>query len=98
MINPVSTLYPQKLSSKLPSLPKQQTPRSPPRKISFPDKLSTFQQRDIIGTFQDLNETIAPAGFLFKKLDNCVLHFHLVFDDETKFPKILESIKADDDS
>ena len=31
-----------------------------------------------------------------KELDNCVLCFHLVFDDETKFPKIFESIKVDD--
>ena len=25
------------------------------------------------------------------------IYFHLVFDDETKFPKILESMKVDDD-
>ena len=65
-INPVPTLNPQKLSSKLPSLPTQQTPGSRHRKISFPDKLSTFQQRDIIRTFQDLNESIASAGFQLK--------------------------------
>ena len=67
------------------------------RKRSFPDELPTFQQRDIIRTFIDLNESIAPAGFQFKKSDNCVLYFHLVFDDESKFPKILESIKVDYD-
>ena len=65
------------------------------RKRSFPDKLPTFQQRDIIRTFIDLNESNAPAGFQFEKSDNCVLYFHLVFDDESKFPKILESIKVD---
>ena len=67
------------------------------RKRSFPDELSAFQQCDIIRTFQDLNETIAPAGFQIKELDNCVLYFYLVFDDETKFPKISESIKVDVD-
>ena len=65
-------------------LPTQQTTRSLPRNI-------------IIRTFQDLNESIAPAGFQFKELDNCVLCFHVVFDDGTKFLKILESIKVDDD-
>ena len=47
--------------------------------------------------FQNLNESIAPADFQFKELDNCVLYFHLIFDDETRFSKILESIKVDDD-
>ena len=59
--------------------------------------MSTFQQRNIIRTFQDLSKSITPAGFQFKELDNCVLYFDLIFDDETKFAKILESIKVDDD-
>ena len=59
--------------------------------------MSTFQQCGTIRTFQGLNESIAPTGFQFKDLDNWVSYFHLVFVDETKFPKILESIKVDDD-
>ena len=30
-------------------------------------------------------------------MDNCGLCFHLVFDDETKFPKVLKSINIDDE-
>ena len=59
--------------------------------------MSTFHQHSIIRTFQDLNKSITPASFQFKELDNCILYFDLVFGDETKFAKILESIKADDD-
>ena len=62
-MNPVPTVYPEKFLSKPSSLPTQQTIRSLPRKRSFPDELRTFQQRDIITTFQDLNKSIAPAGF-----------------------------------
>ena len=65
-MNPVPTVYPQNLSSNPSSLPTQQTTSSLPRQRSFPDELSTFQQRDVIRTFQDLNESIAPAGFQFK--------------------------------
>ena len=61
---------------------KLQTIWSLPRKRSFPDELPAFQQR---------------VGFQFKESDNCVLHFHLVFDDGSKLAKILESIKADYD-
>ena len=65
-MNPVPTAYPQNLSSNPSSLPTQQTTSSLPRQRSFPDELSTFQQRDVIRTFQDLNELIALAGFQFK--------------------------------
>ena len=65
--NSVPTVYPQKLLSKPSPLPTQQNIHSLPRKRSFPHELSTFQQHDIIRTFQDLNESIAPAGFQFKK-------------------------------
>ena len=86
-MNPVPTIYLQKLLSKTSSLPT--------RKLYF--NTSTFQQHDMIRTFKDLNEPLVPAGFQFKELDNCVLYFHLVFGDDTNFPKILESIKVDDD-
>ena len=60
------TVYPQNLLSNPSPLPTQQTTSSLPRRRSFPDELSTFQQRDVIRIFQDLNEPIAPAGFPFK--------------------------------
>ena len=65
LVNPAPTAYPPKLLSKPSSLPTQQTIRSLPGKKSFPDEFSTFQHRDIIKTFQDLNESIAP-GFQLK--------------------------------
>ena len=46
---------------------------------------------------QDLKESITLAGFQFHKLDNCMLYFHLVFDDEAKFPNISELIKVNHD-
>ena len=58
--------YPQKLLRKPSSLPTQQTTRNLLRKRFSPDELSRFQQRDVIRTFQDLNESITPAVFQFK--------------------------------
>ena len=94
-MNPVPIVYPKNLLRNPSSLPIQQTTSSLPRKRSFPDELSTFQQRDVIRTFQDLNESIAPAGFQFKELDNCII-YPFSFEG-TKFMKILESIKLNDD-
>ena len=56
--------------------------------------MSTYQKRDVIRTFQDLDESIAPAGFQFKQLDNCIM-YPFSFDG-TEFPKLLESIKVVD--
>ena len=65
-MNPVPTVYPKNLLRNPSSLPIQQTTSSLPRKRSLTDELSTSQQRDVIRTFQDLDESIAPAGFQFK--------------------------------
>ena len=59
--------------------------------------MDTFRERDTITSLADLNETTAPDGFQFKKSNGYVLFYNLVFDEETKFPKILVSIKVDSD-
>ena len=86
-MNPVPTVYPQKLLSKPSSLPTHQTTRGLPRKKSFSGELLTFQKSDIKRIFQDLNLSIAPAGFQFKELHNCVLYIHLVFEMRPNFRK-----------
>ena len=68
-MNLVPNFYPTKLLIKPSSFPTQQTICSLPGKRSFPDEFLTFQQRDIITTFQDLNKSIAP-GFRFNGLGN----------------------------
>ena len=48
-----------------------------------------------ITSLANLNETTAPDGFQFKKSNDHVLFYNLVFDKETRFPKILESVDSD---
>ena len=57
----------------------------------IPDELDTVK------TLDDLNETTTLAGFQFKRWDDHALFYNLVFDKETKFRKILQSIKVDSD-
>ena len=94
-MNPLPTVCPQNLLNNPSSLPIQQTTCSLPRKRFFPDELSTFQQGDIISTFQDLNKSIPPGGFQFKELDNYIIYPSSF--DGTKFLKMLESIKLGDE-
>ena len=74
------------------------TTRKPPRKrLISNDQMDNFREIDTITSLVDLNETTAPDGFQFKKFNDHALFCNLVFDKETKFPKILESIKVDSD-
>ena len=80
-------------------LPTQQTSRKPPKKRSsvIPAELDCLQKSDTVKTLDHLNKTLMPAGFQFKRLDDHALFYNLVFDEETKFLKILQSIKVDSD-
>ena len=59
--------------------------------------MDTFRERDTIMSLAAFNETTTPDGFQFKKSNDNALFYNLIFDEETKFPKILESIKVDSD-
>ena len=63
----------------------------------IPDEFDCFQKSDTVKTLDDLNERATPAGFQFKRSDDHALFYNLVFDEEVKFLKILQSIKVDSD-
>ena len=70
------------------------SPFPPRERLISNDQMDSFRERDMIKTLADLNETTAPDGFQFKKSNDHALLYNLVFDKETKFPKILESIQV----
>ena len=65
------------------------TPKPPRERLISNDQIETFRERGNITSLANLNETTAPDGFQFKKSKNHALFYNLVFDEETKFPKIL---------
>ena len=86
-MNPILTKHSKELL-KMPS------PFPPRERLISNDQMDSFRERDMIKTLADLNETTAPDGFQFKKSNDHTLLYNLVFDKETKFPKILESIQV----
>ena len=97
-LNPAPSIYPPELLKSPSSLPTKQTHRKPPSKrILQEDELTKFQETDGIKCLQNFNKDTAPAGFQFKRLENNVLFYNIEFDEETKFPTILESIKVDEE-
>ena len=77
-------------------LPPGETKRTPPpERLISNDQMDTLRKRDTITSLADLNETTAPDGFQLKKSTDHALFYNLVFDKETKFPKILEWINTD---
>ena len=57
--------------------------------------MDSVRERDTITSLANLNETAAPDGLQFKKSNDHALFYNLVFDKETKFPRILQWIKVD---
>ena len=94
-MNPIPRKHSKELL-KMPSslLPTSNTTRKTPReRLISNDQMDTFRKRDTnITGLADLNETTAPDGFQFKNSNDHALFYNLVFDEETKFTKILESI------
>ena len=84
------------MPSSLPSTSKNR--RKPPReRLTSNDQMDNFRGRNTITSLGNLNETTAPDGFQFKKSSDHALFNNLVFDEEKKFRKIIESIKIDPD-
>ena len=59
--------------------------------------MDSVREKDTITSLANLNETAAPDGSQFKKSNDHALFYNLVFDKQTKFPKIQELIKVDSD-
>ena len=95
-MKPLPSVYPCELLQSPSSLPTPQTLRNPPRQRFFQeDELDTFLENDTISTLHDLNETSAPPEFQFKRFEDNVLYYNIVFDEQTQVPSTLESIKVD---
>ena len=93
-MSPVPSIYPCESLQSPSSLPTLQTPRKPPRKRVFQeDELDTFVENEIISTLHD--ETNAPGLHFKKRFDDNVLYYNIVFDEQTQFSTILESINVD---
>ena len=44
-------------------------------------------------SFEELNEKHAPENFQYKKAENSITYFNLLFDDTTNLTRVLEAIK-----
>ena len=98
-LNPIPTKHSKELL-KIPSslLQSSKTTRKPLReRLISNDQMGTFDKRDTITTLADLSKTTAPDGFQFKKFNDHAPFYNLVFDEETTFLKIIESLKVDSD-
>jgi hypothetical protein len=102
-LNPTPTI--QKYSENTPPsvLPTPSPPsRKPPLKRKRPndpeeDELRKFLEFDRINKFDELNETHAPDGFLFKRTPGYVVYYELTCkDDDIGIPVVGTSIRIDE--
>ena len=96
-MNPIPTIYSTESLKRPSCLP---TPSPPSRKIPklrgvYEDEINEFNRLDMIHDFETLGEEHAPPGFQTRKDDDCIVYYHLKFDEKTKFPRVFESIRID---
>ena len=95
-LNPIPSINSAETLKRPSTLPTPVSKRNPPKKrIIQDDQLSSFRENDIIEDFDILSEKHSPNGFLFQKTEQSVIFYHLVYDEKTEFPDILETIKID---
>ena len=95
-LNPIPSINSAETLKRPSTLPTPVSKRNPPKKrIIQDDQLSSFRENDIIEDFDILSEKHSPNGFLFQKTEQSVIFYHLVYDEKTEFPHILETIKID---
>jgi len=83
-LHPVPNIHTDKISQ--PSIlrtpvPARRSPRK--RKLNNLDELTIFQQRDKVTDLNSLDMEHAPVGYNFKKLQESVQYYQLVFQEET---------------
>ena len=91
---PVPNIYPEKLKNTPSILPTPQTKRKAPTERVFQeDELSKFMERDTISCLDDLTESRAPPGFAYRRADDHVVYYRLIFDP---YPTVHEAICIDE--
>ena len=95
---PVPTKFPPALAATPSVLPTpRSTRRSPLKRVYQPDEFESFRDKDKITCLDDIINSDVLSNFERKSGDDFMLFYNLVFDHNTQFPKILESIRVDSD-
>ena len=93
-LNLVPSIHSRAAIEKPSTLPTTSTRRKPP-KIFQEDESSKFMKVDVILSFDELHSNYCPSGFQTYKTDNYILYYNFVYNENTGFPSIKETIKID---
>ena len=91
-LHPVPTIHPKIYGKdsllRTPSLPR----KLPVKRNIYGDEISTFQALGKVLGFQNFDCSNSPLSYSFKRLDETVQYFNLVFNEQTGIPTVLECI------
>ena len=69
--------------------------RSPRKKKLDIDQLKEFQEKDKVESFKSFSQDHVPSEFNFKRLQESVQYYRLIFDSKTGFPRVYECFSTD---
>ena len=94
--NPIPTIHSEQSLKRPSTLPTPVVSQKLPKiRVKQEDEIKPFLQNDRILAFSTLTESHSPEGFSCKKTLECIIFYYLVFDPDTGFPNIFESIRVD---
>ena len=95
-LNPIPSIHSEGVLKRPSTIPTPLPKRKPPAERIFQqDELNIFLSNDKIVDFSQINEKFAPKGYMCNISEEHAVFYNLQFDENTGFPKILESIKVD---
>ena len=69
--------------------------RSPRKRKLDTDQLKEFQEKDKVESFELFSQDHAPNEFNFKRLQESIQYYRLIFDSKTGFTRVYQSISID---
>ena len=94
--NPIPTIHSEQSLKRPSTLPTPVVSRKLPKvRVEQEDEIKPFLQNVRISDFSTLAVSHSPEGFSCKKTPECIIFYNLVFDPDTGFPNIFESIRVD---
>ena len=93
-LDPIPTINSKAALENPSTLPTPSSSRKPPKARPFQeDDAKRFLKADTISNFDELDASRCPSGFQIYKIENRVVYYYLIYDEDTGFPAIKEAIK-----
>ena len=70
--------------------------KSPTKRVYQQDQFNLFEEQDKVKSFNDIDSTLTPSGYIFQKYDDHAVFYHLE-TNVLKVPEVTDCVLVDRD-